>query len=107
MFLAGKKDLVLEYYQLEEYNYSFGIKKVFLSKIYLGGYNMETLQKVLLVITIIGAVNWGLVGLLDIDLVALLFGSASLLSRIVYTLVGICGIINVGILLGHIDYEKD
>lgn len=68
---------------------------------------METLQKVLLVITIIGAVNWGLIGLLDFDLVAMLFGTASLLSRVVYTLVGICGIVNIGILLGHIDYKKD
>lgn len=68
---------------------------------------METLQKVLLVITIIGAVNWGMIGLLDFDLVAMLFGSASLLSRVVYTLVGICGIVNIGILLGHIDYKKD
>ena len=68
---------------------------------------METLQKVLLVITIIGAVNWGLIGLLDFDLVAMLFGTASLLSRVVYTLVGICGIVNIGILLGHIEYKKD
>ena len=68
---------------------------------------METLQKVLLVITIIGAVNWVLIGLLDFDLVAMLFGTASLLSRVVYTLVGICGIVNIGILLGHIDYKKD
>lgn len=68
---------------------------------------METLQKILLVITIVGAVNWGLIGLLDFDLVAMLFGTASLLSRVVYTLVGICGIVNIGILLGHIDYKKD
>lgn len=68
---------------------------------------METLQKVLLVITIIGALNWGLIGILDFDLVAMLFGSASMLSRIIYTLVGICGIVNIGILLGHIEYKKD
>lgn len=68
---------------------------------------METIQKVLLVITIIGAVNWGLVGLLDINLVAAIFGSQSILSKIVYSLVGICGLINIGILLGHIEYEKD
>ena len=58
---------------------------------------METLQKVLLVITIIGAINWGLIGILDFDLVATLFGSMSLLSRIVYTLVGVSGIISVGL----------
>lgn len=68
---------------------------------------METIQKILLVITIIGAINWGLIGIFDFDLVAMMFGTASMLSRIVYTLVGICGIVNIGILLGHIDYKKD
>ncbi len=68
---------------------------------------METIQKVLLVITIIGAVNWGLIGLLDINLVAAIFGNQSIMSKIVYSLVGICGLVNVGILLGHIEYEKD
>ena len=68
---------------------------------------METIQKILLVITIIGAINWGLVGLLNVDLVAFLFGTQSLLTRIVYTLVAICGIVNIGILLGRIEYRKD
>ncbi len=68
---------------------------------------METLQKILLVITIIGAVNWGLIGLLDVNLVAAIFGNQSILSKIVYSLVGICGLVNIGILLGHIEYEKD
>lgn len=64
---------------------------------------METLQKILLVITIIGAVNWGLIGLLDFNLVAMLFGESSLFSRIIYTLVGICGLVNIGILFNHIE----
>ena len=68
---------------------------------------MEMFQKILLAITIIGAVNWGLIGLMDIDLVALLFGSGSLFTRIVYTLVGICGIVNIGILLEHIEFKRD
>ena len=67
---------------------------------------METLQKVLLVITIIGAVNWGLVGLLDFDLVAFIFGEATLFSRIIYTLVGVCGLVNIGILFNHIEATK-
>ncbi len=67
---------------------------------------METLQKILLVITIIGAVNWGLIGLLDINLVALIFGNQSVMSRIVYTLVAVCGLVNIGILLSHIEFEK-
>ena len=64
---------------------------------------METLQKTCLVITIIGAINWGLIGLLDFNLVDALFGTGSILSRIIYTLVGICGLINIGILLSHIE----
>ena len=43
-----------------------------------------------LTLSIIGAVNWGLIGLFKFDLVAFLFGSMTLLSRIIYT--GICGI---------------
>lgn len=64
---------------------------------------METLQKTCLVITIIGAINWGLIGLLDFNLVDTLFGMGSFLSKIVYILVGITGIINIGILLSHIE----
>lgn len=64
---------------------------------------METLQKVLLVITIIGAINWGLIGLLDLNLVALIFGEGSLLSRIIYSLVGIAGLVNIGLLFNHIE----
>lgn len=45
-----------------------------------------------LTIAIIGAVNWGLVGFLKFDLVAFLFGNMSLISRIVYGLVGLCGL---------------
>lgn len=45
-----------------------------------------------LTIAIIGAVNWGLVGLFSLDLVALIFGNMSLISRIIYTLVGISGL---------------
>lgn len=64
---------------------------------------METVQKILLVITIIGAVNWGLIGLFDFNLVEMIFGIDSLFSRIIYTLVGISGLINIGILFNHIE----
>ena len=59
---------------------------------------MQTLQKVALVITIIGAINWGLIGIFDFNLVEAIFGTASALSRIIYTLVGITGLINIGLL---------
>ena len=47
-------------------------------------------DRIALILIVIGGLNWGLVGLLDFDLVAWLFGgSQMLLSRVVYTLVGI------------------
>lgn len=51
----------------------------------------KTLNAVALTVAIIGAVNWGLIGFFDFNLVAFLFGS-SLLSKIVYALVGLCGL---------------
>lgn len=63
---------------------------------------METLQKIALVFTIIGAINWGLVGLLDFNLVSFLFGEMTTLARIIYSLIAIAGIINIGILFNHI-----
>lgn len=67
---------------------------------------METLQKVALVFTIIGAINWGLIGFLDFNLVATLFGDMTLLSRIIYGIVGICGLINIGLLFKHFEERK-
>ncbi len=66
---------------------------------------METIQKIALVFTIIGAANWGLIALFDLDLVATIFGEMTLLARIVYGLVGICGLINIGILFSHIEQK--
>ncbi|HIS27663.1 MAG TPA: DUF378 domain-containing protein [Candidatus Pullilachnospira intestinigallinarum] len=45
-----------------------------------------------LAVVIIGAVNWGLIGFFRFDLVAFLFGNMSWISRIVYALVGLCGL---------------
>ncbi len=45
-----------------------------------------------LTIAIIGAINWGLIGFFKFDLVAFLFGNLTILSRIIYAIVGICGL---------------
>ena len=66
---------------------------------------MNTLQKVCLVITIIGAINWGFIGLLEINLVESIFGDETVISRIIYSLVGLTGLINVGILFHHLDLD--
>ena len=52
----------------------------------------KCLRYTALTIAIIGAVNWGLIGFFNLNLVALLFGSMSWVSRIVYGVVGICGL---------------
>lgn len=56
-------------------------------------------DKVALIIVIIGALNWAFIGVFGIDLVAMLFGGQmSLLSRIVYTVVGLAGLWSISIL---------
>ncbi len=59
---------------------------------------MQTLQKSCLVLTIIGAIVWGLIGVFDFNLVDTIFGTGSMLSRIIYTLVGIAGLVNIYLL---------
>ena len=54
---------------------------------------MKALRITALILTIVGGINWGLVGLFDFNLVAYLFGAMSILSRIIYILVGISAII--------------
>jgi uncharacterized membrane protein YuzA (DUF378 family) len=52
---------------------------------------MKTIDVVVAVLLVVGGLNCGLVGLFQFDLVAAIFGGqASILSRIVYTLVGVC-----------------
>jgi uncharacterized membrane protein YuzA (DUF378 family) len=53
---------------------------------------MKSLSTVFAVLVVVGALNWGLVGLFQFDLVAAIFGEGSALARIVYTLVGIAGL---------------
>ena len=66
---------------------------------------MVTLQKICLFLTIICAINWGLIGLFDFNLVTFIFGDASVLTKIVYILVGIAGLINIGLLIKDIDIK--
>ena len=50
---------------------------------------MDTLA---LILAIVGCANWGLVGLFKFDLVAWLFGTGAILSRIIYTVIGLAGL---------------
>jgi uncharacterized membrane protein YuzA (DUF378 family) len=59
---------------------------------------MSAIQRIALLLTIIGAINWGLIGFFGFNLVAAIFGDASALTRIIYGLVGIAGLLNLGLL---------
>lgn len=66
---------------------------------------MSIFQKLVLCITIIGAINWGLVGLFNFDLVAFLFGNMTMLTKTIYILVAVAGIINIAILTMRNDHK--
>lgn len=53
---------------------------------------MKGLDYTVLTIVLIGSINWGLIGFFDFDLVSTLFGQMSLLTRIIYAVVGIGGL---------------
>ena len=68
---------------------------------------MKTLQVIAITIMIVGAINWGLIGLFDFDLVATIFGGMSAIgSKIIYILVGISGLVSIKTLVELIDDEK-
>ena len=60
------------------------------------------------ILVLIGAINWGLVGFFGFDLVAFLFGEMSILSRIIYALVGLSAIISIiTVYMCHSNREID
>ena len=64
---------------------------------------MKVIDKIALLLIIIGAINWGLIALFRFDLVAALFGEMSVISRIVYGLVGISGLWGIRLLFADND----
>lgn len=65
---------------------------------------MNTLQKICLGLVIIGALNWGMVGLFQFDLIASVFGGTDeIIPRIIYTLVALAGIVNIGLFFQDLD----
>ena len=63
-----------------------------------GGRKMKVIDKIALVLMIIGAINWGLIAIFNFDLVAAIFGDMTVLSRIVYGLVGVSGLWGIKLL---------
>lgn len=60
---------------------------------------MKVIDKIAIVLMIIGAINWGLIGLFRFNLVEMIFGDMTALARIVYTLVGIAGLWGIKVAL--------
>lgn len=69
---------------------------------------MMIIDRIALCLTIIGAINWGSVGIFSFDIVAWLFGGAgSAISRVVFTLVGLAGLWCISLLFREHDKELD
>lgn len=60
-----------------------------------GNAAMSTVDYIAMVLLIIGGLNWGMVGLFNIDVVASIFGPESAVSRVIYTLVGIAALYSI------------
>lgn len=63
---------------------------------------MKIIDKIALVLVIIGAINWGLIGIFNFNLVELIFGNMTVMARIIYILVGISGLWAIKLL-----FDKD
>ena len=68
---------------------------------------MITLQKIALFFTIVGALNWGCIGFLDFNFVSTIFSENGAITSVIYSLVGICGLINIGLLISDLDHNDD
>lgn len=60
---------------------------------------MKVIDKIALVLIIIGAINWGLIGFFNFNLVGMIFGDMTVISRIIYALVGISGLWGIKLLI--------
>lgn len=62
---------------------------------------MKVIDTIALILIIIGAINWGLIGIFNFNLVDTIFGTMSVISRIIYTLVGISGLWGIKLLFDN------
>lgn len=62
---------------------------------------MKVIDTIALILIIIGAINWGLIGLFNFNLVDTIFGAMSVISRIIYILVGISGLWGIKLLFDN------
>ena len=62
---------------------------------------MKVIDTIALILVIIGAINWGLIGFFNFNLVVTLFGAMSIISRIIYALVGLAGLWSIKLLFAE------
>ncbi len=67
---------------------------------------MKVIDTIALVLIIIGAINWGLVGIFNFNLVDSLFGQNSFLSMLIYIVVGIAGLINIMLFFTDLNIKE-
>ena len=68
---------------------------------------LKTISKISLILCIIGGINWGFIGLFQFDIVAWVFGGQdSLISRVIYFVIGLAAIWAISLLLVHFDEPK-
>lgn len=68
---------------------------------------MITLQKIALFFTIVGALNWGCIGFLNFNFVSTIFSENGAITNVIYALVGVAGLINIGLLITNIEHDDD
>lgn len=64
---------------------------------------MKIIDTIALVLIIVGALNWGLIGLFNFNLVDTIFGTMSVISRIIYTLIGISGLWGIKLIFDRVN----
>ena len=82
--------------------------KTIRAKLFQGGLILKIIDKIALVLIVIGALNWGSVGFFGFDCVAFLFGGQmGTISRIIYALVGVAGLWGITMIFRDPDCDKE
>ena len=66
---------------------------------------MNVFDYIVLTLVIIGAINWGLIGFFRFDLINVIFGNMTLLYRIIYGIVGLCGLYMISFYMRNQEAE--
>ena len=70
-------------------------------------FKLSTPMKIAICLILIGSINWGIIGIINIDILATIFGVYSYISRIIYILIGLSGIYLLYYILNYIFEKKN